>query len=137
MVHRPRKPLTLTLSQREGGTLNCAPSADAVAGNGGTLNCAPSADAVAGNGGTLNCAPSADAVAGNGGTLNCAPSADAVAGNGLGPAPTPSRQREQRLRLQPHALKLSLRYMGPGVDSPAKLAGPIAVRSTPTSLAGS
>src|SRR5919108_4791748 len=28
------KPLTLTLSQREGGTLNCAPSADAVAGRG-------------------------------------------------------------------------------------------------------
>src|SRR5438876_164176 len=56
------------LCSREGGTLNCAPSADAVAGNGGTLNCAPSADAVAGNGGTLNCAPSADAVAGNTGS---------------------------------------------------------------------
>src|ERR1700704_5433829 len=48
MVHRPLKPLTLTLSQREGGTLNCAPSADAVAGNGRPLSWAPSADAVAG-----------------------------------------------------------------------------------------
>ena len=28
------KPLTLALSRREGGTLNCAPSADAVAGGG-------------------------------------------------------------------------------------------------------
>jgi hypothetical protein len=58
--------LALTLSQREGGPLNCAPSADAVAGNGRPLNCAPSADAVAGNGRPLNCAPSADAVAGRG-----------------------------------------------------------------------
>jgi hypothetical protein len=33
------------------------------------------------------------------------------------------RGREQRLRLQPHALDLSLMYMGAGVDSPAKLAG--------------
>ena len=48
----------------EGGTLSCAPSADAVAGNGGPLNWPPSAHTVAGNGGTLNCAPSADAVAG-------------------------------------------------------------------------
>jgi hypothetical protein len=39
-----------TLSQREGGTLSCAPSADAVAGNGGTLSCAPSADTVAAEG---------------------------------------------------------------------------------------
>src|SRR5947208_13138037 len=40
----------LTLSQKEGGTLNCAPSADAVAGNGRPLSWAPSADAVAGGG---------------------------------------------------------------------------------------
>src|SRR5438093_4641336 len=33
----------------EGGTLNCAPSADAVAGKGAPLNWRPSADAVAGN----------------------------------------------------------------------------------------
>src|SRR5262249_42615902 len=33
---------------REGGTLNCAPSADAVAGNGRPLSWAPSAHAVAG-----------------------------------------------------------------------------------------
>src|SRR5262245_28965238 len=39
-----------SLSQREGGTLNCAPSADAVAGNGHPLSWAPSADAVAGGG---------------------------------------------------------------------------------------
>ena len=32
----------------EGGTLSCAPSADAVAGNGASLNWRPSADAVAG-----------------------------------------------------------------------------------------
>jgi hypothetical protein len=43
-------PLTLTLSRREGGPLNCAPSADAVAGNGRPLSWAPSADAVAGGG---------------------------------------------------------------------------------------
>jgi hypothetical protein len=30
----PLGPITLTLSQREGGTLSCAPSADAVAGRG-------------------------------------------------------------------------------------------------------
>src|SRR5437870_11685838 len=46
-----QKPLTPTLSQREGGTLNCAPSADAVAGNGRPLSWAPSAGAVAGGGG--------------------------------------------------------------------------------------
>src|SRR5262249_57016065 len=33
---------------REGGTLNCAPSADAVAGNGAPLSWRPSADTVAG-----------------------------------------------------------------------------------------
>ena len=47
------KPLTPTLSQREGGTLNCAPSAVADAGNGAPLNtrCAPpSAVADAGRG---------------------------------------------------------------------------------------
>ena len=47
------KPLTLTLSQREGGALSCAPSADAVAGNGRPLSYSlrsPSADAVAGGG---------------------------------------------------------------------------------------
>src|SRR5215831_13205512 len=41
---------TLTLSQKKGGTLNCAPSADTVAGNGRPLSWAPSADAVAGGG---------------------------------------------------------------------------------------
>src|SRR6516165_6961522 len=35
--------------RREGGTLSCAPSADAVAGNGAALSCGPSAHAVAGN----------------------------------------------------------------------------------------
>jgi hopanoid biosynthesis associated radical SAM protein HpnH len=50
-----------TFSQREGGTLSCAPSAVADAGNGAPLNGRPSADTVAGNG-----APSADAVAGRG-----------------------------------------------------------------------
>ena len=47
------KPLTLTLSRREGAPLNWRPSADAVAGNGGTLSYSlrsPSADAVAGRG---------------------------------------------------------------------------------------
>jgi hypothetical protein len=42
-----------SLSPREGGTLNCAPSADAVAGNGRPLSYSlrsPSADAVAGGG---------------------------------------------------------------------------------------
>src|SRR4029453_2493698 len=34
---------------REGGTLSCAPSAVADAGNGAALSCGPSADAVAGN----------------------------------------------------------------------------------------
>jgi hypothetical protein len=46
------KPLTLTLSQREGAPLNWRPSADAVAGNGRPLSWAPSADAVAGGGDT-------------------------------------------------------------------------------------
>src|SRR6266851_1907069 len=40
------------------------------------------------------------------------------------------REREQKLRLRPHALELSLMYMGTGVDSPASLAGELAVRST-------
>jgi hypothetical protein len=35
------------------------------------------------------------------------------------------RGREQRLRLRPHALELSLTYMGTSIDSPAKLAGVI------------
>src|SRR5262245_30105924 len=77
--------LAHTCSRREGGPLNCAPSADAVAGNGPPLMRRPSADAVAGNGGPLNCAPSADAVAGNGRPLSYSlrsPSADAVAGGG-------------------------------------------------------
>src|SRR4029453_11882464 len=43
-------PLTLALSQREGGTLSCAPSAVADAGNGRPLSWALSADAVAGGG---------------------------------------------------------------------------------------
>src|SRR5438445_1426760 len=47
-VFRKTKPLTLTLSQREGGTLSCAPSAVADAGNGAPLNWRPSVDAVAG-----------------------------------------------------------------------------------------
>jgi hypothetical protein len=45
------------LSRGEGGTLNCAPSADAVAGNGRPLSYSlrsPSAHAVAG-GGSLSC----------------------------------------------------------------------------------
>src|SRR5215211_641865 len=41
---------TLTLSQREGGTLSCAPSAVTDAGNGAPLNWRPSAVAVAGGG---------------------------------------------------------------------------------------
>src|SRR5262249_27859212 len=44
------RPLTLPLFQREGGTLSCAPSAVADAGNGAPLNWRPSADAVAGGG---------------------------------------------------------------------------------------
>src|SRR5215470_7853936 len=44
------RPLTLTLSQREGAPLNWRPSADAVAGNGRPLSWAPSAHAVAGGG---------------------------------------------------------------------------------------
>src|SRR5437867_4506086 len=43
-------PCDKPLSRREGGTLNCAPSADAVAGNGRPLSWAPSADAVTGRG---------------------------------------------------------------------------------------
>jgi len=43
-----QKPLIVTLSQREGGTLSCAPSAVTDAGNGRPLSWAPSADAVAG-----------------------------------------------------------------------------------------
>src|SRR5262245_39711630 len=58
---------TGTAHGREGGTLNCAPSADAVAGNGAPLNWRPSTDAVAGNGRPLSWAPSADAVAGGDG----------------------------------------------------------------------
>jgi hypothetical protein len=50
MRQGPLKPLTLTLSQREGAPLNWRPSADAVAGNGRPLSWAPSADAVAGGG---------------------------------------------------------------------------------------
>src|SRR5262245_37226427 len=73
-----------TLSQREGGTLSCAPSAVTDAGNGAPLNWRPSADAVAGNGGTLSCTPSAVTDAGNGPPLNWRPSADAVAGRGTG-----------------------------------------------------
>src|ERR671927_535593 len=38
-----REILLLPPAGEEGGTLNCAPSAVADAGNGGTLNCAPSA----------------------------------------------------------------------------------------------
>src|SRR5215475_9112051 len=64
-LHRLWRTLTLTLSQREGGTLSCAPSAVTDAGNGPPLMRRPSADAVAGNGGPLNWPPSADAVAGN------------------------------------------------------------------------
>src|SRR5262249_56234935 len=44
------RPLTLPLFQREGGTLNCAPSAVADAGNGAPLNWRASADAGAGGG---------------------------------------------------------------------------------------
>src|SRR5215471_11202558 len=42
------------LLEREGGTLSCAPSADAVAGNGPPLSWRPSADAVTGNAALLN-----------------------------------------------------------------------------------
>ena len=41
--------LRLSRITREGGTLSCAPSAVADAGNGAALSCGPSADAVAGN----------------------------------------------------------------------------------------
>ena len=43
-----RESVTEPAGGGEGGTLNCAPSADAVAGNGAPLNWRPSADAVAG-----------------------------------------------------------------------------------------
>src|ERR671930_230677 len=58
-----------SLSQREGGTLTCAPSAVADAGNGPPLMRRSSADADAGNGRPLSYSlrsPSADAVAGRG-----------------------------------------------------------------------
>src|ERR1043166_5731932 len=48
----------------EGGTLSCAPSAVADAGNGGPLNWPPSAHAVARKGRPVERAPFADAVAG-------------------------------------------------------------------------
>src|SRR5919198_480296 len=66
---RCRAPLAPLCGRREGATLSCRPSADAVAGNGGALTCAPSADAVAGNAGLLSLARSADAVAGGAVTL--------------------------------------------------------------------
>src|SRR2546426_3993748 len=42
-------PWQIAAEAGEGGTLNCAPSADAVAGNTAPLSWRPSADAVAGN----------------------------------------------------------------------------------------
>jgi hypothetical protein len=60
---RTETAIALSLARGEGGTLNCAPSADTVAGNGAPLSWRPSAVADAGNGPPLMRRPSADAVA--------------------------------------------------------------------------